>query len=239
VTGSAGAHGATGASAGSGAMLFWIDVDAALQREADAWYADEHLPDRVSVAGYRSARRYIAIDAAPRYLSVFEADTPQALASEGYLKLVGNVDERSRRIRAGFRGVVRNAFEVRAGHGRGRGGVLASVRLDVRHDPASGVAADALAAHAAMRALVDALDGEHGVVGACWLAAAPAVRARIDGARVTGKDDATVPHALIVEATHVDALHALRQGALSQEMLARAGWAESAYGTHALMVAFP
>jgi hypothetical protein len=56
---------------GSGGLILWIDIDPAVQDEADAWYLDEHLPERVQVAGYRSARRYVAIEAEPRYLSVF------------------------------------------------------------------------------------------------------------------------------------------------------------------------
>ena len=107
---------------GTGGLLLWIDVDPALQREADAWYVAEHLPERVDIAHYRNARRYVAVEGAPRYLSIFEADTPDALASEGYLGLVRKISAQSQRIRAGFSTVVRNTFSVRASVGRGRGG---------------------------------------------------------------------------------------------------------------------
>jgi hypothetical protein len=144
---------------GSGGLILWIDIDPAVQDEADAWYLDEHLPERVQVAGYRSARRYVAIEAEPRYLSVFEADSPEALASPGYLGLVSRISEQSRRIRAAFRHVVRNTFEVTASHGRARGGVIGSYRLRA-------AAADRSAADAALSALVENLAHMPGVVAA-------------------------------------------------------------------------
>ena len=51
---------------GTGGLMLWIDVDPALRRETDAWYVDEHLPERVDIAGYRNARRYLAVEGAPR-----------------------------------------------------------------------------------------------------------------------------------------------------------------------------
>lgn len=223
-----------GAWKGTGALLLWIDVEPALQREADAWYVDEHLPERVDIGGYRSARRYRALEASPRYLSIFDADTPAALASDGYLRLVRSISDQSRRIRAGFTQVVRNTFEVRASTGRARGGVLASLRLAPAAPDAAGVAA----AEAAMKELVGRLARAHGVVGVHWLAAAPSVRARMDSVRAVGQDDRAVAAVLIVEATQPEELRDLRDGPLTAETLRQAGWIEEACGTYALMVEF-
>jgi len=98
---------------GTGALLLWLDVAPELERETDAWYIDEHMPERIDFGGYLRARRYDAIEGAPRYLTLFEARTPSALASEGYLRLVRRISEQSQRIRAGFSNVVRNTFAVR------------------------------------------------------------------------------------------------------------------------------
>ena len=219
---------------GTGGLLLWIDVDPALHRETDAWYVDEHLPERVDIAGYRNARRYVAVEGTPRYLSIFEADTPEALASEGYLGLVRKISEQSQRIRGGFSNVVRNTFRVRASTGRGRGGFVASFRL--RAEPRGNASIEQ--AEAAIDALVSQLATEHGIVGAHWLKAAPEIRARLDAVRAVGQQDRSTEHVLIVETTQREEIAALRQRMLSPPELLKLGWAEEAFGIYQLMVEF-
>jgi hypothetical protein len=62
--------------------MLWLDVSLEGLR-ADGWYIDEHMPERIDVGGYlRAALR--SAGWAPA-LTLFEAQTPAALASEGYL----------------------------------------------------------------------------------------------------------------------------------------------------------
>jgi hypothetical protein len=217
---------------GSGALVLWIDVAPALQAETDAWYVDEHLPDRVRVAGYRRASRYVAVSGSPRYLSVFEADTPQALASDGYLSLVRQISPQSQRIRAGFSNVARNTFTVRASAARARGGLVASLRLVPAAAPDGSAPSAALAV---IDALVPRLLMEHCIVGAHWLQSAPEVRATMDAVRAVGTADAAVDHVLLVEATQAHELDALRQGPLSETALRAAGWQLTAFGIYQLL----
>lgn len=214
---------------GTGALALWIDVDPALDRETDAWYIEEHMPERIDIGGYRRARRYQALEGTPRYLTLFEADTPDALASEGYLRLVGKISEQSKRIRAGFSNVARNTFRVRATHGRGLGAVAASLRLrpDAGKDPA--------AAHAWLEERLRGAMARHAVVGAHSLQAAPEVRERMDAVRVTGVGDARVDHLVLIEATRPEDLRALRDDLFATRALAQGGWSEEAYGVYALL----
>ena len=214
---------------GSGALVLWLDVAAGLDRETDGWYIDEHMPERIDIGGYLRARRFVAIEGAPAYLTLFEAETPSALASEGYLRLVGRISEQSQRIRAGFSNVVRNTFAVRQSSGRGVGAWLASLRLTPR-DPAH-----AEAAAAALDALVPQLLRQHGVVGVHWLQAAPEVRAQMDSVRVTGLSDARADYVLLVEATCLADVQAIRRDALSAATLERSGWLEQGFGIYSLM----
>ncbi len=61
------------------------DIPTELADEYNAWYDQEHLPRLVSVPGIRRARRYIAPDNSPRYLTSYDLDavdifnTPAAL----------------------------------------------------------------------------------------------------------------------------------------------------------------
>jgi len=218
-----------GALMGQGALMLWLDVAPGMAREADGWYIDEHMPERIDLGGYLRARRFEAIEGAPSYLTLFEAQTPAALASEGYLRLVGRISEQSRRIRSGFSNVVRNTFAVRQSRGRGVGTIVASLRLT----PSS--AAHAKAAVSALDAQVLQLLRRHGVVGVHWLEAAPDVRARMDAVRAVGQSDATADYVLLIEATRTADVKAIRLDALSVAALEQSGWGEQNFGIYSLL----
>ena len=214
---------------GSGALALWLDVAPALDRETDAWYIDEHMPERIDIGGYLRARRYAAIEGAPQYLTLFEAQTPSALASEGYLRLVSRISEQSQRIRAGFSNVVRNTFAVRQSRGRGIGAIMATVRLTLLD--ASGAAAAATAVDAQAQPLLR----RRGVVGVHWLQTAPAVRARMDAVRAVGQADGSVDYALLIEVTRARDVRELRADVLASAAFARLGFAEQGFGIYSLL----
>jgi len=58
-----------------------------MAEEFNAWYDGEHLPERLAIPGFRSARRWVA-DLAPgegRYLATYELDAEAVLSSPEYL----------------------------------------------------------------------------------------------------------------------------------------------------------
>jgi hypothetical protein len=60
-----------------------------MEEEFNAWYDNEHLPERLSIPGFRSARRWVA-DCKPgegKYLATYELDSPAVLSSREYLAL--------------------------------------------------------------------------------------------------------------------------------------------------------
>lgn len=70
-----------------GLLLTMTEPPAAMDEEFNAWYDDEHLPERLAITGFRSARRWVA-DVAPgdgRYLATYELHSPQVLTSAEYL----------------------------------------------------------------------------------------------------------------------------------------------------------
>jgi hypothetical protein len=94
------------------------DID---EVEFNQWYFEEHVPERLSCPGFISARRFRVIEGSPQYLAIYEIEGPEALQTPEYLRyahspLVGdNVQEpvgseRSKRMLASFRGVVRNVY---------------------------------------------------------------------------------------------------------------------------------
>jgi hypothetical protein len=70
-----------------GLLLTMTEPPAGMEEEFNAWYDDEHLPERLAIPGFRSARRWVADLAAGegRYLATYELDTEAVLSSAGYL----------------------------------------------------------------------------------------------------------------------------------------------------------
>jgi len=55
---------------------------AAMEEEFNAWYDQEHLPERVAIPGFRSARRWVC---GRTYLATYELDSAAVLNSREYL----------------------------------------------------------------------------------------------------------------------------------------------------------
>lgn len=70
-----------------GLLLTLTEPPAAMEEEFNAWYDTEHMAERLSIPGFRSARRWVA-DVAPgegKYLATYELDSIAVLQSPGYL----------------------------------------------------------------------------------------------------------------------------------------------------------
>lgn len=71
------------------ALALWNNVDPARDREYGQWHADEHVPERVWAPGFLAATRYLNLfDAGPRYFTLYELDTLDALGTAAYRDLV-------------------------------------------------------------------------------------------------------------------------------------------------------
>lgn len=111
-------------------MLVWTDVAPELEREFDAWYDREHLPERVrGIPGYLCARRFVATAGAPRHLAVYEMRDAAVLHSQPYRALRLVRDAASRRLVPAFRNTVKLVADVVARAGEGQGGVAGLLPL--------------------------------------------------------------------------------------------------------------
>ena len=70
-----------------GLLLTMTEPPAAMEEEFNAWYDTEHLPERLAIPGFRSARRWVADGKAGegKYLATYELDSAAVLASPQYL----------------------------------------------------------------------------------------------------------------------------------------------------------
>ena len=68
--------------AGKGMLLTSMNIDPAHEAEFNRWYDREHLEERVAIDGFLEARRYVAHDGNPKYLSLYSTETFEVLDSQ-------------------------------------------------------------------------------------------------------------------------------------------------------------
>lgn len=96
---------------GRALLLVMMDVDPEHEAEFNRWYEREHIPERMAIPGFLSARRYRAIEGEPKYLALYELESPDVLDSEAYRYWYGEGrTEWTRRILAEARNFVRNVY---------------------------------------------------------------------------------------------------------------------------------
>lgn len=80
------------------AALIMVKLDPPSSREADwnTWYNTKHIPDRLAIDGFRSARRFtrmegippgFAIAGEPKYLSLYDLASAAVVKGESYTRL--------------------------------------------------------------------------------------------------------------------------------------------------------
>lgn len=130
---------------GSAFLALWNDIEPAREAEYNLWHTREHVPERVTVPGFLSGRRY----AAPhtdmyRYFTLYELESFAVLESPAYKSLVDNPTPWSRSMRPDFRNFVRYPCRTLASVGRGMGGAVTTLRFSRPTDAAHLSAEEAL-----------------------------------------------------------------------------------------------
>jgi hypothetical protein len=92
-----------------GVLLVLNDVVAAAEDEFNRWYQQQHVPERLAVPGFRTARRYHAVDGQPAYMAVYECDSIEVFASAAYQARLAQPTDWTRKIMPSFRNMLRSA----------------------------------------------------------------------------------------------------------------------------------
>lgn len=75
-----------------GLLLTMTEPPPPMEEEFNAWYDTEHLPERLAIPGFESARRWVdprAPAGSGKYLATYELEHPQVLETPEYLAHVG------------------------------------------------------------------------------------------------------------------------------------------------------
>ena len=99
---------------GSALLIVFTDVDIENDAEFNAWYNEEHVPERLSAPGFLDAARYEALRGGPRYLAVYELESVDALHTDEYLRMSQNPTEWTKRMSPNVvgRGTVRQRLHA-------------------------------------------------------------------------------------------------------------------------------
>src|SRR3982074_2059476 len=80
----------------------------------NAWYDQEHVPNRLAVEGFLSGRRYAAAeDEGPRYLALYDLASPDVLRGAAYLRLNDERSQREKDMLARIPMIDRRVLELR------------------------------------------------------------------------------------------------------------------------------
>jgi hypothetical protein len=115
--------------AGKGMLLTSMNIDAANEAEFNRWYDREHLEERVAIPGFLEARRYVAHEGNPKYLSLYSTETFDVLDSPAYRTALANQTAWSKANIARFQNMIRAVARITISRGTGRGAALGIVRL--------------------------------------------------------------------------------------------------------------
>src|ERR1700755_1583726 len=115
--------------AGKGMLLTSMDVDAADEADFNRWYDREHLEERVAIDGFLEARRYVAHEGKPKYLSLYSTATFEVLDSPVYRTALANQTAWSKANIARFKNMIRGVARITVSRGTGRGDALGIIRL--------------------------------------------------------------------------------------------------------------
>ena len=115
--------------AGKGMLLTSMNIDPSDEAEFNRWYDREHLEERVAIEGFLEARRYVADEGSPKYLSLYSTETFEVLDSPAYRTALANQTDRSKANIARFKDMIRVVARITISRGKGRGALLGMIRI--------------------------------------------------------------------------------------------------------------
>jgi len=200
---------------GKAAMLLSFDVVQEAVSEHDDWHTHEHLPERLSIAGFRRGTRWVALQGHPRYLVLYEVADLETLASDAYLERLNHPTPWTAKMMPHYRGMTRGLCSVWGSYGLGMG----HVALLSRFKPPPGQ--EAALGDWLNREILPALPMRRGVGSVHLLRGALAPQMTTEQ-RIRGVDTG-VDCALLITGYSQEALAALAEVDLSSDRLGEHG----------------
>jgi hypothetical protein len=179
---------------GTGAVAIWHDIAPEGRQAFYDWHGNEHMPERLSIPGFRRGRRFVAIEADLEYFNLYEAETVEVLRGDGYRARLNNPSPWTIRTVKHFRSVARSICRVVASQSKALGGLVATIRYDLPDSQAKSHLSDM------MRELIPSVGALAGIAGVHLLIADEAASGeRTAEQKARGGVNAVPRYALLVE----------------------------------------
>ena len=123
-----------------GMLSTWMDFGPEDEADFNDWYNTEHLLERAMVPGFYNARRYVAVHGSPRYMALYETESPDVLTSASYARILENPTEWSQQIMPRFRNFDRAVSEQIYQFGQGWGQIAIAMRIALPEEDVDAVA---------------------------------------------------------------------------------------------------
>jgi hypothetical protein len=115
--------------AGKGVIAIWQDLTPEARQDYYEWHNRQHVPERLSIPGFRRARRFIAVSGGPEFYTLYEADSHGDVSGKAYIDKLNAPTEWTRRIMPAFRNMARAVCRVAYSGGVGEGGFILTQRF--------------------------------------------------------------------------------------------------------------
>jgi hypothetical protein len=114
---------------GPAAILISFDIEPAAVAEHDEWHSREHMPERLSIPGFRRGTRWRNESRGPGYLVIYEVADAAVLTSDAYLQRLDHPTPWTTAMMKSYRNMARGLCEVVASVGQGLGGAALFIGL--------------------------------------------------------------------------------------------------------------
>lgn len=113
-------------------LAIWHDIAPEGEDEWHSWHTRQHMPERLGVPGFLVGRRYVdwSLDS-QRWFTLYETAKLETLSSDDYRARLNSPTNWSMRTQPWFRNFSRSACVLSGSVGRGIGGALGTIRLNV------------------------------------------------------------------------------------------------------------
>lgn len=118
-------------------VLIWNDVDVEGRDAFYAWHNGEHMPERMSIAGFKRARRYACPGHSPEWFTLYEAVSLDVLVSKDYLERLNNPTPATTATLKYFKNTARSVCRKESDSSPIIGGQAVVIRFDAKESLSS------------------------------------------------------------------------------------------------------
>jgi hypothetical protein len=204
---------------GRAAVAMWWDVSAEMESEFEHWHSIEHMPERLSIPGFRRGTRWKS-GGGSSYFVLYEARSFATISSGPYLERLNDPTPWSKNLMPHHRNMVRSLCRVRWSSGAFIARALLTVRITCRPRQAKNLM------QALGQEVLPTVSRAPQVVGAHLLESVnPSGRALTTEQKIRG-GDATAGRVILVSSYDPNVLDAIAAEELGDAVLARHGASE-------------